>query len=88
MTRLVMPNGDHRNKFIYPTFTLLIYSYEFLSTFLIKSQDGPLYILMGYRQVILSKTIKFLSLKIDFVLANSVDLDEISHYASGSSLFA
>ena len=38
-------------------------------------------------QVIISKTIVFLSLKINFVLANSADPDEMLH-SSGSSLFA
>ena len=33
-------------------------------------------------QVIISKNIEFLSLKIDFVLANSADPDEMPHYAA------
>ena len=33
-------------------------------------------------QVILSKQFIFLSLKINFVLANSVDPDEMTHYAA------
>ena len=34
------------------------------------------------RQIIVSKNIVFLSLKIDFVLANSADPDEMLHYAA------
>ena len=37
------------------------------------SQDGPLYILRGHT---------FFSLKIDFVLPNSADPDEMPHYAA------
>ena len=44
------------------------------------SQDGPLYILRGLH-VIISKNIIFLSLKIDFVIANSADPDEMQPYA-------
>ena len=39
-----------------------------------------MYILRGY--VIISKNIVFLSLKIDFVLANSADPDEMPPYAA------
>ena len=53
---------------------------------------GPLYILRGHRLYVPIKIV-FLSLKIVFVLAYSVDSDEMPHYAicsipSGSSLFA
>ena len=39
-------------------------------------------------QAIISKKIAFLSMKIVFVLANSVDPDEMPHNGIGSSLFA
>ena len=41
------------------------------------SQDGPLYIFRTLRISFLN-TVVFLSLKIDFVLANSADPDEMS----------
>ena len=41
------------------------------------SQDGPLYILRGQR-LYFPKNVVFLSLKIDFVLANYADPDEMS----------
>ena len=43
------------------------------------SQDGPLYILRGNR-LSFTQNIIFLSLKIDFVLANSADPGEMSPY--------
>ena len=49
--------------------------------------DGPLCILRGHRLKFPKNTI-FVSLKVDFVLASSVDPDEMPHYASGTSLFA
>ena len=45
------------------------------------SQDDPLYILRGHR-LRFPKTIVFLSLNINFVIANSADLDEMPHYAA------
>ena len=43
--------------------------------------NGPLYILRGCRLYFPNKTV-FLSLKIVFVIANSVDPDEMLHYAA------
>ena len=45
------------------------------------SQDGPFYMLRVY-MLIFQKNIIFLSLKTDFVLANSADLDEMPHYVT------
>ena len=42
-------------------------------------QDGALYILRGNRLLFLNNII-FLSLQINFVLANSADSDEMLHY--------
>ena len=54
------------------------------------SRDGPLYILRGKR-LYFPKNVVLLSLKIDFVLANYADPDEMSPsygiYLSGLSLF-
>ena len=44
-------------------------------------QDGPLYIIKG-SQVIVSKYNAFLSQRVDFVLANSAEPDEMLHYAA------
>ena len=46
------------------------------------NQDGQLLILKGSLRVIISKTIKLLSIKIVFVYANSAYLDEIPHTAA------
>ena len=40
----------------------------------------PVYLYMEGSQVIISKNIMFLSLKINFILANSADLDEMLHH--------
>ena len=45
-----------------------------------KSERSIMYIKGS--QIIISKNILFLTLKIDFVLANSADPDEMPHYAS------
>ena len=63
---------------------------EFSIKFETLSQDGPLYILRGQR-LYFPKNVVLLSLKIDFVLANYADPDEMSPsygiYLSGLSLF-
>ena len=46
------------------------------------SQDGPLSIMRG-RRLQFSKYIIFLPMKIDFVLANIADPDEMLHYDLG-----
>ena len=51
---------------------------EFPKSLILLCQDGALYILRGHR-LKFPKNIVFLSLKIDFVLANSADPDEMLH---------
>ena len=54
-------------------------------------KSGWTIVYMERLQVIFSKNIQFLSLKIDSVLANSAETDEMPQYggiSSGSSLFA
>ena len=46
-----------------------------------KGRDGPLYILRRHR-LQFPKQIVFLSMKFDFVLANSEDLDKMLHNAA------
>ena len=46
------------------------------------SLDGPLYIFRGVQVIISKKKIILLTLKINFVLANSADLDEMPRYAA------
>ena len=54
----------------YLTFFMPMYfSIDIIESFIHLSQNGPLYISKGFRSYV------FLSLKIDFVLANSVDPD-------------
>ena len=42
------------------------------------SRNGPLYLLTGHR--LLKKILYFFSLKIEFILANSIDSDKILHH--------
>ena len=51
------------------------------SGFIQYTWDVPLYILRGHR-VLFQKIKLILALKIDFVVANSADPDEMSHYGA------
>ena len=54
--------------------------WKFLQSYRQYIQDGPLFILMDHS--LCRNNIVFLSLKIDFVLANGADPAEMPHYAT------
>ena len=63
-------------------FNPFLYQWLLPSSFIQYTWDSPFYILRGRSLVIISpNNIVFLSLNIDFGLANSGDPDEMPHYA-------